>query len=919
MSRRAIFGVLILSLLLGATAHAADFVPDPASVQREGPAYRYPQAGWIVLHVEGEPYERGMQQGKLLWREIGDYIKCFANEQSSKSPGDAWKMMRTMTDAMFLRRFDAELLEEMKGIADGAAAAGATFDGRPIDLTDIVAVNIWPEIMSLDDALHAQPTGLEGKDFDKLSKSLLPATRTSRCSAFAATGPATKDGKAIIGHITMFDLYPCDFFNVWIDVKPAKGHRLVIQGAPGSVQSGMDWYINDAGIVLTETTIAQTRFEPNGMSIGSRSRHAMQYGDSIDAVVNLLGDHGNGLYTNEWILADMKTNEIAMFELGTKTSRLLRSSKGEWFGNTPGFYWGCNNTKDIAVRLETIAGANDRPADMTFEPWDRDIAWQNLYEQNKGHIDADFGKLAFSKPPLVSRHSCDAKYTTADMALQLKSFAHWGDPYGQLWDATHEDRERSPEIQPIVPNDWTVLTTQAPGAAPAQLAVDLATDSSDKDEADSSEEHDRQQPPPAWHGTLLPAEDGDLWLASAFAGFHEYAAHEREMLKGHQKDAADSDGAKAKSMIDQLSANQRDELAVAMFGYRSAVLQAAATRREIPLRKIKFDPSDDTWFHSAKGRGALLLAELRRRMGADAFDAAMDVFGRAHAGQATETRAFVDALSPALGAGAKDFFARWLDSTDALPTLQLRDVKSAHKGSDYTVSGQIMSRAGCAPGSVDVTLETADGETTSTFAFDSGTAKFQMTSAKQPTRIIVNKYGQTPITNGWIWNTSAFKNDLEHTLIIYGTKMEADANRIAAGKLQEAIIAQWQHAVVPIKSDTQATGADLRGYHVLLVGRPECSDLTARLASYFPATFGPRSFSLRGQTYANADSAIIAACANPSDARFSLVCIAGNSALATLRAAQAAPHGGAPIKLLVAHGHAKDVVPPARELVQELD
>src|SRR5947209_4661424 len=100
----------------------------------------------------------------------------------------------------------------------------------------------------------------------------------------------------------------------------------------------------------------------------------MQYGDSIDAVVNLLGDHGNGLYTNEWILADMKTNEIAMFELGTKTSRLLRSSKGEWFGNTPGFYWGCNNTKDIAVRLETIAGANDRPGDMTFEPWDRDIA-----------------------------------------------------------------------------------------------------------------------------------------------------------------------------------------------------------------------------------------------------------------------------------------------------------------------------------------------------------------------------------------------------------------------------------------------------------------------------------------------------------------------------------------------------------------
>ena len=25
-------------------------------------------------------------------------------------------------------------------------------------------------------------------------------------------------------------------------------------------------------------------------------------------------------------------------------------------GGTPGFYWGCNNTKDIDVRLETIVG-----------------------------------------------------------------------------------------------------------------------------------------------------------------------------------------------------------------------------------------------------------------------------------------------------------------------------------------------------------------------------------------------------------------------------------------------------------------------------------------------------------------------------------------------------------------------------------
>src|SRR5262245_8717182 len=35
------------------------FVPDPASVTRHGPAWRYPQSGWNVVHIEGAPYDRG--------------------------------------------------------------------------------------------------------------------------------------------------------------------------------------------------------------------------------------------------------------------------------------------------------------------------------------------------------------------------------------------------------------------------------------------------------------------------------------------------------------------------------------------------------------------------------------------------------------------------------------------------------------------------------------------------------------------------------------------------------------------------------------------------------------------------------------------------------------------------------------------
>ena len=65
-----------------------------------------------------------------------------------------------------------------------------------------------------------------------------------------------------------------------------------------------------------------------------------------------LGTRNNGLYTNEWIIGDAKTNEIAMLDLGTNHTQLWRSSKNEWFGDTPGFYWGDNNAKDLTVRLE---------------------------------------------------------------------------------------------------------------------------------------------------------------------------------------------------------------------------------------------------------------------------------------------------------------------------------------------------------------------------------------------------------------------------------------------------------------------------------------------------------------------------------------------------------------------------------------
>src|SRR5262249_2467191 len=103
----------------------ADYQPDPLAVERYGPAYRYPQAGWIVLDIEGGPYDRGYQHGRLLSSEIAAFVRCGAACSGHKDPAEAWKHNRKLVNALFLRRYQREYLEEMKGIAHGASAAGA--------------------------------------------------------------------------------------------------------------------------------------------------------------------------------------------------------------------------------------------------------------------------------------------------------------------------------------------------------------------------------------------------------------------------------------------------------------------------------------------------------------------------------------------------------------------------------------------------------------------------------------------------------------------------------------------------------------------------------------------------------------------------------------------------------------------------
>jgi len=497
---------------------SGDEWPVREAVQTFGPAYRYPAAGWIYLHIEGKPFERGYQHGHLMAREIPEYLERCASLLGSK---EHWDDYRRLANSLFLRGFDQELLEEMRGIADGASDAGARWQDRRIDLIDIVVANTTIEIDSLDRALATTHTGLEGLGLEAPSYANgKHDSVTDHCSAFAATGPATRDGKMVIGHVTWWPLTLAEQTNVMLDIKPASGHRMLIQSYPGGIESGTDWYQNDAGVVLTETTIDQTAFNIQGTSVAFRARTAIQYSSNIDEVVQHLGTRNNGLYSNEWIMGDAKTNEIAIYDLGTNHTRLWRSSKNEWFGDTPGFYWGDNNVKDLPVGMEAYPDSERDGVYFPFVPRPRDLAWQDLYRKYRGEIDEQFAFLAFRTPPLVSSVTMDAKVLTSDMASHLMVWAAIGKPnqrewLPQKWDSSKDDG--------LYPSGYYLFQQDPSDSLRAALQHNekarlAALTGSPKPSAPPVAD------PPSfagrlWKGWVLPATDADMWFVAGSAAY----------------------------------------------------------------------------------------------------------------------------------------------------------------------------------------------------------------------------------------------------------------------------------------------------------------------------------------------------------------------------------------------------------------
>ncbi|MFH0989224.1 MAG: C45 family peptidase [bacterium] len=460
MKRLLAISFLILPLL---TAAASDDV-------RLKNSFRENKNGWIYVHLEGTPGRIGFQHGHLLAPEIDDCLKMFAYYFEKSPTQKDWKFFRQAAEQLFWPKLEKEYQEEIQGIVEGLASRGYTYDK-----IDITALNANIEIASYYIPWLA----------NKLKKDSLNNKAPGKCSAFIATGSYTKDGKIVIAHNNWSDYISGERWNVIADIVPVKGYRILMDCMPGLIHSGDDFAINSGGLLYTETTITGFKgFDMNGIPEFMRARKAAQYASSIDEYITIMTTENNGAYANDWLVGDIKTNEIARLELGLKNYHVWRTFDG--------MYEGSNFASDPKLIAEETTFD---PNDMKNTANSRKCRWAQLMYEKKGQIDAELAKVMegdhydpirgitvlnggvlcghvdrdprgapeWSNPPYYPTGAVQGKVTTAALAKEMKIWARMGHPCGEDFLAA-PFLEKHPEfkwqekyLKDMKGNPWTLF------------------------------------------------------------------------------------------------------------------------------------------------------------------------------------------------------------------------------------------------------------------------------------------------------------------------------------------------------------------------------------------------------------------------------------------------------------------------------
>lgn len=431
LQKTAIITLLLLVGIASVTAENLTNSPD-------GKGYRFEKDGWTYLHIEGAPYERGYQHGYLMAPELAEVHETIRG-LTYHDTGMTWDYFIEQANEMYPSQISEEFLNEMKGIADGARSAGTS-----ISFEEVLGWNAYKEITG-----YWWPT-VKSEAYKKMEM------ETDSCSAFIATGDYTGDGGIVLAHSTWTAFERAHYFDLIADIEPDNGHRILMQTAPGLLDSSTDFLVTDAGLMIAETTINSfNQYKPNMSPAFYRLRNGAQYADDADEFVEIMNTNRSGGFANSWLIGDVHSGEIIRFEQGLKFFNVTRTKNG--------YFVGANSVED--PRIRNLECSSLDPTDIRTGVSARMVRLPQLMEQYKGKITPDIGKTILSdqydvwldkeypstrtvescywldsdpypnRPPFKPMGSYDGKVMDTKMAKGLSFEARWGLPSGKAFDA----------------------------------------------------------------------------------------------------------------------------------------------------------------------------------------------------------------------------------------------------------------------------------------------------------------------------------------------------------------------------------------------------------------------------------------------------------------------------------------------------
>lgn len=273
------FGILfiILFIYLAAVALVAPPVPNDLSSLSLNPTQldtnclvignnwiRKSNSGLWEMYVEGEPFERGVINGKLAKQLIFKQEDAFNDQICKLVPSAFYRNFLKYLIAWFNRDLDKNIIEEYKLEIYGVSkSASPKFD------------YIGPAYQRLMNYHAAHDIGHALQNFALVG-----------CSSFGTWNEKSKDSTLIIGR--NFDFYVGDKFaedKIVMFVNPKRGYKfmMVTWGGMIGVISGM----NMQGLTLTLNAAKSTI--PNGSAtpVSLLAREILQYARNIDDAVKI--------------------------------------------------------------------------------------------------------------------------------------------------------------------------------------------------------------------------------------------------------------------------------------------------------------------------------------------------------------------------------------------------------------------------------------------------------------------------------------------------------------------------------------------------------------------------------------------------------------------------------------------------------